>query len=68
MTTRQALNQVLQDLPESSLGEVLHFVQFLQTRDESEEWSQFGQTQLAKAYGEDEPEYTEADIKPELEG
>jgi hypothetical protein len=67
MTTRQALDSALEALPENRLGEVLCFVQGLQTREDSEAWSHFGRTQLAKAYGEDEPEYTEADIKPELE-
>ena len=38
-----------------------------QTGENREAWSQFGRTQLAKAYGDDEPEYTEADIKPEPE-
>jgi hypothetical protein len=35
-------------------------------RQEREEWRRFGARQLARAYGPDEPEYTEADLKPEL--
>jgi hypothetical protein len=68
MTTRQVLNHALETLPEDRLGEVLCFVQGLQTRENREAWANFGRTQLAKAYGDDEPEYTEADIKPEIEG
>ncbi|MCI0378034.1 MAG: hypothetical protein L0215_10530 [Gemmataceae bacterium] len=32
-------------------------------RQEQEEWRGFGTQQFARAYGPDEPEYTEADIK-----
>jgi hypothetical protein len=67
MTTKQTLDCVLQDLPENCLGEVLDFAQFLQTRGDRESWSQFGRLQLSRAYGDDEPEYTEADIHPELD-
>jgi hypothetical protein len=66
MTTRQVLDRVLETLPENRLVEVLCFVQSLQQRENREEWPQFGRAQLAKAYGDDEPEYTEADVRPEL--
>jgi hypothetical protein len=67
MTTKQALDCVLHELPENCLDEVLDFAQSLRTREDREAWSQFGRSQLAKAYGDDEPEYTEADIKPEID-
>lgn len=43
---------------------------------EREDWARFGRQNLARAYGDDEPEYTMADIKrlnpdyrgPKLEG
>lgn len=65
MTTRDTLVQVLQELPENRLGEVLDFARFLTIQEEREAWSRFGQLSLAKAYGDDEPDYTEADLKPE---
>jgi hypothetical protein len=67
VTTRDALVQVLQELPENRLGEVLDFARFLTLQEEREGWSQFGRSSLAKAYGADEPDYTEADLKPELD-
>jgi hypothetical protein len=36
-------------------------------QEERQAWSQFGRSSLAKAYGADEPEYTEADLKPGLD-
>ena len=38
----------------------------LHARQEHVEWRQFGAQQLARAYGPNEPEYTAADLKPEL--
>lgn len=66
MTIKETLDQVLGGLPEGRLQEVLDFARFLNWKEELEPWRQFGQAQLAKAYGPDEPEYNEADLKPEL--
>ncbi len=66
MSAKEALQQVLQELPEDRMDEVLDFARFVSARGEDESWSEFGLRQLAKAYGDDEPEYTEADLKPEL--
>jgi len=49
------------------VGEVLDFAKFLSAQEEREAWSAVGRKQLAKAYGDDEPEYTEADIRLELD-
>ena len=64
MSTRDNLNRVLQTLPEERVREVLDFAESLRIQDE-QAWRHFGQTQLARAYGPDEPEYTPADLKPE---
>ena len=66
MTAKEALEEVLRLLPESRLGEVVDFARFLSWREEREAWKQFGRSQLAKAYGPDEPEYSLDDIKPGL--
>jgi hypothetical protein len=70
MSTKEKLLKVLDALPEGRLGEVLDFARFLywlerQAKEEVEDWQQFGRQQFARAYGPDEPEYTEADIKPD---
>jgi hypothetical protein len=65
MTAKDVLEQILLELPENSLDEVLDFAKFLSAKQEDrEEWRQFGQSRLSRAYGDDEPEYTEADMKP----
>ena len=64
MSTRDALNRVLQSLPEGRVREVLDFAESLKGQDEAA-WNLFGQAQLARAYGDDEPDYSLADLKPE---
>ena len=66
MTAREMLEQVLTELPEDRVGEVLDFARIVGAREEREAWRESGRAQLARAYGEDEPDYTEADLKPEL--
>jgi uncharacterized protein YaeQ len=66
VTTQEALNEILQILPMNRLDEVLDFARFLSEQDEREAWRKFGRSQLARAYGPDEPEYDLDDIKPEL--
>jgi hypothetical protein len=64
MSTREQLNEVLSRLPAEQLGQVLDFARFLAWQDERADWQRFGRSQLARAYGDYEPEYTEADLKP----
>jgi hypothetical protein len=70
MTTTEKLLKVLEALPERRLGEVLDFARFVywlerQEKEEFDAWHRFGQGQWDELYGPNEPEYTEADIKPE---
>jgi hypothetical protein len=67
MTNRELLEGVLQNLPENRVQEVLDFAKFLSIQDDRAAWQEFGRRQFARAYGEDEPEYSLDDIKPELE-
>jgi hypothetical protein len=66
MTNRELLDGILHNLPEHRVQEVLDFVQFLSVQEDRAAWQQFGQQQLAQAYGDDEPDYGEDDIRPEL--
>jgi hypothetical protein len=66
MTAREMLDQVLVELPEDRVAEVLDFARFVSSREEREAWRQSGRAQLARAYGDNEPDYSEADLKPEL--
>ena len=63
MTTKDALTQVLARLDEERLREVLDFARFVSARDERREWTDLALEGLARAYGPDEPEYSETDIK-----
>jgi hypothetical protein len=71
MTAKEKLLKVMDALPETRHYEVLDFARYLhwlelKGKEELEDWARFGSEQFAKCYGPDEPEYTEADIKPEL--
>lgn len=63
MALQQAIREVLDGLPEERLREVLDFARFVAHASEANDWRRFGRDQLARAYGETEPEYTEADVK-----
>jgi hypothetical protein len=65
MSTKETLEEILLALPEHRLHEVLDFARFLTWQDERTAWQHFGRTQLARAYGPDEPEYSLDDVPPE---
>jgi hypothetical protein len=68
MTARQALSELLDRLPEERLAEILDFARAVAENDERKDWQRFGKSQLARAYGSDEPEYSKADLKRERRG
>ncbi len=65
MSAKIALGNLLETLPENRLQQLLDYARFLSLQEEHEAWQRFGETELAKAYGPNEPEYTEADLLPE---
>lgn len=65
MSVIEALEKVVGTLSAEQQREVLNFAEFLSWQDDREGWRRFGQAQLARAYGPNEPEYTVADLKPE---
>jgi hypothetical protein len=71
MNIREALDKVLADLPEARLWEVLDFARYVrwlekEAQEEAAAWSRITPAMAAELWGPDEPEYTEADIKPNL--
>jgi hypothetical protein len=64
MDVRTDLEPLLQELPDDRLRELIDFARFLAWQEERKNSQDFGQSELAKAYGPDEPEYTLSDIKP----
>lgn len=67
MSAKDDLTKLIQVLPEQRLQEVLDFARYLAAREDDDDasWREFGLQQLARAYGDDEPEYTLNDILPE---
>jgi hypothetical protein len=63
MTVKESIDEVVHSLPEDRQRELLDFAQFLRWRGERDDWRRFGRAQFAKAYGPNEPEYTEADLE-----
>ena len=63
MTARDALDQILDRLPDERLDQLLDYATYLSWKDQFRVWQQFGRIQLANAYGDDEPEFTEADLR-----
>ena len=67
MSARENLEKLLGQMSEERSREVADFAAFLNWQDEQTQWRRFGKTQLARAYGPDEPEYTRADLKQETD-
>ncbi|HEY3243915.1 MAG TPA: hypothetical protein VGM03_11240 [Phycisphaerae bacterium] len=68
MSSKEVLMQALDELPETQVKTLLDFAEFLRFRREHQLWTDFGALLLGGHYGADEPEYTEADIKPDTPG
>ena len=64
MVLNEELQRILSALPEERLRQVLDFAQFLEWQEERRDWQGLGLAHLAGLYGPNEPEYTEADLKP----
>jgi hypothetical protein len=60
------LVQILDDLPDDRLYQLLDYARYLRLQEERRGWQQFGRAEFAKAYGDDEPEYTEADMRKDV--
>ena len=56
MDVRADLEPLLQDLPDDRLRQLVDFARFLAWQEERKSWQDFGQSQLSRAYGPNEPE------------
>ena len=65
MTAKQALIELVTKLPEDRAAEILDMARVVLDREEQDDWREMGLRQFGRAYGEDEPDYTEADIRSE---
>jgi hypothetical protein len=63
--TLARLEPWLHGLSEERIRQLIDFARFLAAEDERQGWQDWGRTQLARAYGLEEPDYTLSDIKSE---
>jgi len=66
MTVQEQLQELMDSMPDGDRQLLLEFARFLNLRKEHDAWRRFGLDHFARAYGDDEPEYDEADIRSEL--
>lgn len=64
MSALSRIEQILDGLSEDRIRQLIDFARFLAVEQDRQEWLEFAQHQLAQAYGPDEPEYSESDIRP----
>jgi hypothetical protein len=64
MSTLSRLEPILEGLSEDRIRQLIDFARFLSMEQDRQEWQSFGRDRLARAYGPDEPEYTDAGIRP----
>jgi hypothetical protein len=64
MDVHADLEPLLHDLPDERIRQLIDFARFLAWQEERKSWRDFGQSQLARAYGPNEPDYSLSDIKP----
>jgi hypothetical protein len=56
------IREILEQLPAERACEVLDFARFLAHVQQEDEWQAAGKREFARAYGPEEPEYSERDI------
>jgi hypothetical protein len=64
MSTLARLELILEGLTEDRIRQLIDYARFLALEQDRQEWLGFGRQRLARAYGPDEPDYSEADIRP----
>ena len=62
-SVNQEFEQLVAGLTDEQFRQLVGFAKFLRWSDERHDWRDFGLAQFAKAYGDNEPEYTLADVR-----
>ena len=62
MSVIETLGKLMENLPEPRQREVLDLAEFLSWRAERDAWREFGRGQLARAFGPNEPDYSNANL------
>ena len=63
MTHKEAVMDLLEQMPDDLIREVRHYAEFLYANFQHAEWSEMAMAHLAARYGADEVEYTTDDLK-----
>jgi hypothetical protein len=63
MSLQEELSSLAATLPEERVRALVTFARFLLWQEEHAAWQQFGRAQFARAYGADEPDYSDADLQ-----
>ncbi len=61
---RERLNAALDNIPPETLAQVVDYAEYLGMKHFRDDWQRFALAQLESAYGEGEPDYDIADLKP----
>jgi len=64
MTYKEAVKELLEQMPDDLIREVLHYAEFLYANAQHTEWAEMALAHLAARYENDEVEYTTDDLKP----
>ncbi len=63
-STLTRLEPIVDGLSEDRIRQLIDFARFLAMDQDRQESSRFGQEQLARAYDGNEPDYSDADLRP----
>jgi hypothetical protein len=64
LSTLARIELILEGLSDDRIRQLIDFARFLALEQDRQKWLRFGQERLARAYGPDEPDYSEADLRP----
>ena len=63
MTHKEAVLELLEQMPDDLIREVRHYAEFLYANSQHAEWAEMALGQLAARYGDSEVDYTMDDLR-----